>query len=68
MIPHDEAHRDAVIETGFWLAVAMLLIAVVIGVLLELFLPAPPPEPVSTHTLSSTCHRASVARDQCDRI
>ena len=51
LIPYDQASRDAVIETGFWLAVAMLLLAVLIGVLVELFLPAPPPEPVSTYAL-----------------
>ena len=48
---HDEAYRDTVIETGFWLAVAMLVIALVVGVLLGLFLPAPPPEPVSAYAL-----------------
>lgn len=50
-----QRHRDAAIETGFWLAVVMLILAVVIGVVIgalaELFLPPPPPAPVSTHAL-----------------
>lgn len=37
-------HRDAAIEAGFWIAVAMLVIAVVVMGLLELTFGPPPPD------------------------
>ena len=44
-----QEYRDTVIETCFWLVVVMFLVAILIGVLVELFLPLPPPVEAVSH-------------------